>query len=125
MNAPVMIRDDLLTSLERHGVIVPNQSSVLEYVVQFADLADVLPDVCERVRAEFGPDVELSLEVYRDREIADEYLTLYVRLTNYRADTMDRIEHVSESLEARTTPGSGYLLITTDFRSPARGENAV
>jgi hypothetical protein len=84
----------------------------------------LLPTICERVRGEFGPEAELSLHLYRDPEIDDQYLKLLVRLPRYERDVMDRIDRVSTSFEERITPSAGYLLVTTDFR-PARSRHAV
>jgi hypothetical protein len=83
-----------------------------------------LPDVCQRVRGEFGSQTELALDEYRDPEIDDRYLTLCLRLPNYELDTMDRIERVNQSFENRIKPNTGYLLVTTDFRR-AKSHNGV
>ncbi len=79
-----------------------------------------LEPICKRARKHFRPDVELSLEVYRDPEIDDEYLTLYVRQSEYDLTIMDRIDEVREQLAALLNHVSGSLLITTDF-CPPRG----
>lgn len=55
---------------------------------------------------------ELSPERYRDRELGDEYLTLYARRDEYPDDFMSRIEGIDT--------GDGRLLVTTDFRPPRR-----
>lgn len=60
-------------------VTVPNQQAVECYLADHSALQSLLPLICERVRAEFGGDVELSLELYRDPEIDDQYVTLFVR----------------------------------------------
>jgi hypothetical protein len=105
-------------------VIVPNRKAVRAYLKRHGDLAVRLPAVCEAARKEFGSEAELALELYRDPEIRDHYLTLYVRLDSYDGETMARIERVSAPFERRLAQSSGYLLVTTDFR-PTRGANGV
>ena len=103
---------------------VPDRKAVCAYLKRHADLAAQLPRVCEAARKEFGLEAEFSLEVYRDPEIRDRYLTLYVRLDCYGDDTIARIDRVSRHLERRLGRSSGYLQLTTDFRPP-RGANGV
>src|SRR5438067_897524 len=113
-----------LDKLAADGVTSKDRTAVRRYLRRHGGLVSLLPAVCQEVRREFGPAAELSLEVYRDPETNDKYLTLAVRLPRYGPDMMDRIERVSQSFESRITPSSGYLLVTTDFR-PARETNGL
>lgn len=61
---------------------------------------------------------------YRDPEIKDEHLTLYIRQPRYGADIMAGIEHLSDAFSDQLEHASGYLLLTTDFSSP-RGSDVV
>jgi hypothetical protein len=59
------------------------------------------------------------LELYRDPEIDDEYLTLYVRQRRYDADKLlEEIEDLRAGSQAALRETSGWLLVTTDFRPP-------
>ena len=49
------------------------------YLDEHGDLSQLLPEICGQIRKQFGPEAELSLELYRDPEINDRYLTLYLR----------------------------------------------
>jgi len=112
-----------LGRLALSGVTSRDWHAVRRYLEQHPYLIPLLPYACRAVRREFGPESELALEEYRDREIKDQYLTLYVRPNTYDANTTDRIERVSQSFEKRIKPTSGYLLVTTDFRriKPSNG----
>lgn len=113
-----------LRSLTATGVISENWASVRAYLRRHRNLSSLLPKIINGVRNEFGPGADLSLDVYRDPEIDDQYLTLRVSLPRYGPDTMNRIEAVSRRFERHIRPSSGYLLLTTDFR-PARATHAV
>ena len=93
-------------------------TAVERYLEPHAGLAALLPDICEQVRSEFGPDAELTLDAYSDPEARDEYLTLYLRLPRYEADTLGRLERVSRRFDEKLEPLDGHLLLTTDFRAP-------
>lgn len=112
------------TELGNHRVICPRWDEVAEYLLHHADLAPMLPAICEAARKEFGPEAELELEVYKDPEIDDRYLSLCVRLGRYEPNFMDRIEAVSEQFNAELEQVSDYFLIVTDFRKP-RGRNVL
>jgi hypothetical protein len=106
------------------NVFVPKPSDVTAYLDQHGDLARLLPEICAQVRQAFGQETELSLEVYRDPEIDDCYLTLYVRQDEYDARIIERIEAVRSGFHDSVSAISGHLLLATDLRRP-RGLHAV
>ncbi|MBI1903022.1 MAG: hypothetical protein HYS13_18135 [Planctomycetia bacterium] len=109
----VGLRDRLAPS----GILMPQPDDVLNYVGTFPELIPVLLDVCADARREFGAEATLSLELYRDPEFPDEYLTLYVRLRDYRPDIVKRLDAISERFAGKIDRSAGYLLVTTDFGS--------
>jgi hypothetical protein len=91
------------------------EAEVVRYLERHPGLAGGVEAIREAARREFGPQAELSLSVYRDPEIEDEYLTLNIRLTAYGDDTLSRIRALSEPFEEHLWDGSGSVLVTTDF----------
>ncbi len=113
-----------LKQLAESNVLLPNRPEVLGYARRHADLAALLPGIAAPVREFFGPDVELSLELYKDPEINDRYLTLYLRQQIFDPDLIDRIDEFRPRFYDELNQVSGHLLITTDYRKP-RGIHAV
>ena len=111
-------RSSIATALASQRIVVPQPPAVRSYLASHRDLAKILPLVCERARREFGQEVELTLKVYRDPEINDRYLTLYVRLAAYDDTTISRMDGVTQDFDEELCSVSGYLLLTTDFRPP-------
>jgi hypothetical protein len=105
-------------------LLIPDRDDVSRYLAKFLDLGQVLPALSAEARRTFGPDVELSLEVYHDPEIVDEYLALYVRQDNYEAGFLDRIDAVNRKFDDVLEQASGWLSLTTDFHR-RRGAHAV
>jgi hypothetical protein len=66
----------------------------------------------------FGSDAELSLELYRDPEMSETCLVLYVRLCVYDAGIIERIEHACAPYDDALEASAGQFLVTTDFRRP-------
>jgi hypothetical protein len=91
---------------------------VRDYLLRYADMIDLVLSVCTSAREKFSAPTQLSLELYRDPEIEDEYLTLYVRQKNYEANILDTIENISAPFDAELSTKSGWLLATTDFSPP-------
>ncbi len=91
-------------------------AEVRSYLDSHADMYGVTEEICKAARREFGPEAFLTLQVYHDPEIDDEYLVLYVRLRTYGPDTMSRIRSVADAFENELCQTSGSILMTTDFR---------
>jgi hypothetical protein len=100
------------------GVVTSNVRQVRSYLRARRKLARVVSDICKKARAEFGPDADLALEVYRDPEIDDRHLVLYVRVDAYAMDIIDRIEVVCAPFQQRLKALPDFFLVTTDFRPP-------
>src|SRR2546421_10119790 len=107
-----------LNQVTSHEVLVPNRREVLAYCRAHPFLARELPRIAARARAFFGTDAELLPVLYRDPEIDDRYLTMYVRTDPLEPDLMDRIEELNCGFHESWNPAWGYLLLTTDYRKP-------
>jgi hypothetical protein len=108
----------VLKQLSSEKIDVPKRREVLSYMTRHKQLAKLLPAIGAQIRLAFGPEAELSLEIHRDPEIDDRYLTLYVRQETYDSRIMEKIEAESRQFNDRLEQVSGYLLFTTDFRRP-------
>jgi len=108
----------VLSWLLSKRIMIPQPAEVRDYLLRYPDMTNLLPSVCKMAWEQFGMDTQLSLEVYHDPEIEDEYLTLYIRQQHYEEHILDIIEDICTQYEAELTGRSGWLLVTTDFRSP-------
>jgi len=92
---------------------------VPDYLAAHPDIIPVLAAALDSIerRTEFA-GMECSLEVYKDPEILDRYLVLYIRASHYPDSIMDSIEAVWADLDPLLADCSGRLLVTTDFRPP-------
>lgn len=115
---------DILQRLAEHRIVVPTVEDVGAYLQAHPQLDRLLPSICGAVRQALGSEVELSLQLYRDPEIDDRYLTLYVRREKYEPDILDRLQAVSDRFNHLLEEVPGYFLLTTDFSRP-RGIHAV
>jgi hypothetical protein len=107
----------LINILEKQIIIsIPNE--VRDYLFRYPDILEILPTVCELTRQRFDLQTQLSLEVYNDPEIEDEYLTLYVRQKKYDNEIMNKIKEIRKNYEKFLIERKGWFLVTTDFRSP-------
>ncbi|HKV40380.1 MAG TPA: hypothetical protein VJX67_14300 [Blastocatellia bacterium] len=81
-------------------------------------MLEVLRHTCEVCAEKFKSGTLLSLDLYHDPEIDDQYLVIYVRQPHYEPDILDQIDLVSEVFSEDLAALSGWLLVTTDFRPP-------
>lgn len=106
---------NLRRGLTSQKVLIRDEDAVCRYLEGHADLYEVLEGICQSARNEFGPPASLRLELYRDPEIVDKYLVLYVRLPDYGRNMLQRIRSVSAAHEDELWDKSGMILVTTDY----------
>jgi len=108
----------LLRHIELRHILIPKPGELRQYLLRHQDMIDLLRHACETTSNRFGIRSQLSLKVYRDPEIEDQYLTLYVRQEQYDEQILDEIEEIRLRYEDLLADRSGWLLVTTDFRPP-------
>ena len=108
----------MLEHLASIQVIVPNPEEVCDYLSCYPDIIELVIFACEETRSRFLLPTQLSLELYRDPEIDDQYLTLYVRQKKYEKNIMDIIEEIRLIYCDELADKKGYFLLTTDFQFP-------
>lgn len=110
--------DAALTALQRDGILVPRPAEVREYLLRYPDMAHPVVVACKASVERFRANAQLSLELYRDPEIDDQYLALYVRQEAYEDGILDKIRDTRDGYRALFGGSSGYFLLTTDFDAP-------
>lgn len=107
-----------LNRLSSRKVNVPYPEQVKSYLAANPRLIEITEKVCALAEAEFSGETRLSLELYVDPEVDDQYLTLYVRQPEDDQNTWDKVERIRESYQDDLAVLSGWLHVTVDFRSP-------
>jgi hypothetical protein len=110
--------DQVLTQVRELGIMVPNSSALQRYLSRYPDIVDMIIPICKQVKGKFKYPSQISLELYRDPEIVDEYITIYVRQRNYDESVMNRIEEIEAKYEKELIDKKGWIIITTDFQQP-------
>lgn len=105
----------LLSRLRANRVRLSEPDQIIDYLLQFPNLLDVIP-LAVRAARKYLPEAQLVLSLYRDPEAKDQYLTLYIRLKNYDESVVERIERAEAEFLDRLADKEGWLQLTTDFR---------
>ncbi len=103
-------------SLRLYRVELPAVTEVRDYLLRFPRLGISVPSITRNVREKLGPKTEISLEVYTDPEIQDEYLVLYARRSEYNPEFLQALSELGSQCADLIPLDSGWLVITTDFR---------
>jgi len=114
--------EELMMYLARK-VRIENPNLIREYLSQFIGLLDVIPKAVNAAKKHF-PEAQLVIDVYRDPEIADCYLVLYIRLKYYDDSVMERLEKAEAEFLSHLVSKRGWIQLTTDFREP-EGDDAL
>ena len=104
-------------------VRLENPHSIREYLLRFTELLDVIPQAVDAAKRHF-PKAQLVMDVYRDPEITDCYLVLYIRLKHYDDSVIERLEKAEAEFLDQLVNKAGWIQLTTDFREP-EGEDAL
>ncbi len=108
-----------LSAVQRDGIALSDSDAIRRYLHQHPDMIGLLPRVSAAAPEYIDSRAALSLEVYHDPEIADEYLTFLVRLPK-DADAShecDNIQKLLHSFAEELAYTSGWLIITLDIKS--------
>jgi site-specific DNA-methyltransferase (adenine-specific) len=110
---------DLIKDLTARGVVMPNVPVVKDYLTFHPKFINVIRDAITSLRLVTDKsNTQLSLEMYQDPEIDDNYLTIYVRQKEYDDDIMDKIYAIRDpGVEHMCDDCGGSVLITTDYQT--------
>jgi hypothetical protein len=109
---------DSLSHLDEFNVLIPNQVELIDYLVEYQDMMELLPFVMGITRKYVGNEPQLCLEVYHEYDFDSQYLVLWVRQDKYDHDIMDKINSIWKEYQDKLVGKSGSILITTDFDTP-------
>jgi len=101
------------------GLRFPEKDELLDYLDEYKELFTPLVFAAVASVEEFGTSSQISVELYRDPEIYDRYIVVYVRQYSYDDDIMDRIDMICNEYEKYISDTDGWMMITTDFKPPA------
>jgi hypothetical protein len=107
-----------LDSLSHFGILIPDQEEVSNYLIEHQDLIDLLPLVAQITRKHIGDTPQLSIGISTDPEGGESHLSLYIRMQQYSDDIFNKINAIESEYIDKLTGKSGWIIVTTDFKSP-------
>lgn len=117
-NLSLRIVVDYLVMLLSRYVRVPKPLELYQYLSRHPGIEFAAVSACNKAATRFQGRGQLSLEVYHDPEVEDEYLILYLRQHEYDPHILDIIESLNRETETEQIGTSGWVLVTTDFQPP-------
>jgi hypothetical protein len=108
--------EETLDYFYRRGIKIESPSRARNYFYRYPDTMILSKYAADLAIQRFGPDSELSLDVYQDQETQYERLTLYVRQHKYDNDIMKMIKQIRKEYRELSAETRGRFLLTTDFR---------
>ena len=108
----------VLAAIQAHGVAINGVGDVGTYLSVHPELGRQLEWLSRTARQRLGPSTLLTLALVRDPETDDEQLALYARQVSYDPDLLDLLDEVAEGQEDEAGPGTGRVMLTTDFQPP-------
>lgn len=112
------VEQSLLTILDLVDIEIAHPAEVLDYILQNPGIDLVTMYACLLTKDEFRHDAAITLDLYQDPESDDHYLTIYVRQKEYDPNIIARMDRICDEYEPALRGQSGWLLLTTDYKSP-------
>jgi hypothetical protein len=125
--------DQLIESLAQDPQVrIKNTEEIKKYLMKFKDIVDVVKKVIDVAKKHF-PEAQLVFTLYKDPEINDRYLVVYLRMKKYdelfmekvieargeyREDLIDRIHKAEAEFGGDLMDKRGEIFLTTDFQEP-------
>ncbi len=94
-------------------------SDIKDYLYSHPDMVNFVKRISETTRDYFGDSAYLTLELYKDPEIDDKYLTLLINDRNAPGLILDKIYKIIEGYEKDFSELSGWLMLGPDYRKAA------
>jgi hypothetical protein len=110
-----MIEPSIMGLCEYLEIDISHPGEIVGYLKHYPGMYLPVMLTCLLAHEEFGEEGTLSLEVYHDPEVSDEYPTLTIRQRQYSVDLLGRIEMVSDCVQPYLSGEAGWILLTTDF----------
>jgi hypothetical protein len=110
--------ETLLNWLLDQKVLILEPVHIRNYLTRHFDLTRILRSTCKLALDRFGMQSQIALKIYSDPEVTDEYLTLYIRQSQYSETILKSIADLRAEYEEDLTDSSGWFLVTTDFHPP-------
>ncbi|GAI50161.1 unnamed protein product, partial [marine sediment metagenome] len=105
--------ETLLNLLVSKKIIIPKPAEIRRYLMIYTDMIHIILPICGIINEKLNAPAQVSLEAYKDTEIKDEYLVIYVRQAVYDDKIMNIIDEISEECDGLLHNKSGWLIITT------------
>lgn len=110
----------VLRKLSEKEVFLRNTNYIRKYLLKFPDIINVLQLTVNMLIKQF-PNAQLIIDMYRDPEINDNYLVIYIRMKRYNKHFTKQLESVEAKLLDLLSNRTGWLQITTDFKETTTG----
>jgi len=103
--------DALFEWLLREGVHLANADEVYNYIIQFPGVVAAILGAVRAAKKHF-PEAALMLDVYRDPEIEDAYLRLYIKIDRDERRIDERMDKVESAFIDLLSDTRGWLQLT-------------
>ena len=108
--------EDVLEYLMALDITISRTSDIRDYLYSHIDMVSFVKRLSETTRDYFGDSAVLTLELYKDPEINDSYLSLLVYDRIDPDLVLNKIDNIIEGYEIDFSEMSGWLMLGRDYR---------
>lgn len=112
------IESSLQRLIQYTGLEIYKPDEVVDYLLRYRGIYDATLFACLLTAETFPRDRQISIELYHDPEVSDEYISIYIRQNKYDPDIIEKIDAICREYEPALEGQNGWILVTTDFSPP-------
>jgi hypothetical protein len=109
-----------LKRLRKTGIFVSEEPELSQYLLKHKEVLEAINPIGEALMERFSPQCEVILELFTSRSSSDSYPVFLLRQGSYDKTLMNELRSFRAQFERSFSFSSGWLAVTTDFRSPRR-----
>ena len=110
--------EQVLSQVKQLEILIPDIDDVQNYLIHYPDIIDLIMPICMLVKEKFKHPTQVSLEVYHDPEIIDEYISIEIRQSKYDESVRRRIDEIRTEYDENLIDKNGWIFVGTDYRQP-------
>jgi hypothetical protein len=110
--------EQVLSQVKQLEILIPDIDDVQNYLIHYPDIIDLIVPICMLVKEKFQPPAQVSLEIYHDPEIVDEYISIEIRQEKYDESVRKRIDEIRNEYDEKLIDKNGWIFVGTDYRQP-------
>jgi len=106
----------MLKKIGDDGIYVHKLTDVRKYLLLFPQISELIFRACHRLIQQFQNEAQIVVDFYKDPEIKDEYIIIFVKSDCWDNAKIDVLEEISREFIEALTDVQGWFIIMPYYK---------